>query len=437
MLLRTTPRPLRHIPAVVAFWSIALATFDPRLGSPVLGVTAAAVGVGLLLRRPFARPMGMGLAGAWVLDALLPGLSLPDWSSVEVACAGLGVLALVTLLFAPARERHGARGALAAAAVGLMATRVAWHGYDELWVLRDHALTLAALGGAGLLAIRRPREAASLVVALGVVSLIGWPLRLDDPLVYLMVASWWWVAEHGLRGVEDRARPAGRWARHARWGSAAALICAASTLGWSELRWGVSSALHLGFLLTLGGALLALAWGLGRGRAWAAPLAVGVGAGTFVYGWWSFGAGSYLLFVPAILLAPGLGRLDAYRGVALAGLGVALVGGAHYAFFRNAWGDPGNAALALAGLGAIGAGAVGLSRGRTWGVLASLAALGLLVVSQQAISGLSAFDRAPGCLLLEPFPVHVAFGGLAVTLAVYARPLIVAARAAARPPGEI
>lgn len=435
--VRLSPHLLRTAPAVVAFATIALATVDARFGSPVLGVGAIAVAIGLAFGRGFARPLGFGLVLLPLCDvASRVGYAseLPSLFSTAVGVAALALLAAVTLAVA-APSGRSARAALAWVAVGAIVWRMS-HGEIASTVRRE--LVLLALLAAAAVATRwRPRLAASLTIALGVVAAMSARLELDEWRWIPSVAGAWWIAEHGLRAWETRTTSAAdagpRWTR---WAAAASLPAMPATYVVDVATspypvWGFTYT----FVASCVGFAAVCAYGLVRRRAWAIPVTVGFSSGALLYWSWLLGSDPLVwsLVLPGVLVAPRLRHLDGRRALALVGLGAAIFGGAHYAFFTNAYGDPGDALLAIAGLGAVALASVGLARSRTWGLFAALAGLALLVVSTQAVSGPSAFDRIGGCMVHTPYPFAITMAGLALTLGLYAAPLARALRRAARP----
>lgn len=420
MRLPRTPEHLRHIPATLTFGGIAAASVDPRFGSPALGVAAAAVAVGLLLKKSFAKPMGAGLAASWLLF-LVFAHELPQWTSPEWALAELGVIALSVLAFTQKLGRMSARGTLACASAGLVVGLLRWHRYDELWVLERQLPTLAVLAGAGLLAIFRPRPAASLVVALAGASAFRLP---QSWLALIVVAAAWWLAEYGIRAYEQRPTAPSRFAGLARGLGGLGLV------GWAvlALRPYLEHGAHLSSATWIASVVLVGALGVAilARREWAAPLAVGLGLTQLA----NLGARADLaMVVAALLLAPAVPRLDARRGLALVGAGAAAWVAFGYVGGANMTRDPGNIVLAAVGLASSVAAVWGFARSRTWGVVAAGVAFVSLFASTQAISGTSAhYTQAVSCFVINHFPAEVAVAALLLPLAAYARPVIGALR---------
>lgn len=422
-----TPDHLRHVPAAFAFAAIAFSTVDPRWGSPVLGLSAAGVAVGLLCKHGFAKPFGAGLAASWLLFLVFPTF-FPEWMSPVWACAGLGAIALGTLWFTPRFGRVSARGALACAAAGLMIGTLRWHGYDELWVLGAQLPKLGALALAGLLAFFRPREAAALVVGAAAMSVLGLFEETGWRLVPLLGASAW-ISEHALRAYEERPTAATRFERPAGWLAVATFLgLIGLTLRFTlSQRWIAGD--DLAGLCAMVGLFGVVVAGFVRRSAWAAPLGVGLGLGALLWGGrlMSFADG-WLPVIASVLLAPSLARLPSRRGLGLAGLGVAL--GAGVAFLAS-WGahDDLGFGLLAAAAALVGLGVVGFARGRTWALLAAGAAV-VPLYAAGVVFGQASLATMFTCTPAGAFPSALALGGVFVALAAYGGPVLRALREA-------
>ncbi|MGE0785739.1 MAG: hypothetical protein AB7S26_08625 [Sandaracinaceae bacterium] len=420
LTLRRGSLELRHIPAVIAFWSIAIATIDPRLENLPLTLVALAVGGGLALRSGAARAVGFGVAIGWILPNV-DSLAF-SWTTIRTAYLALGVLTTISLAFVRPREPLSARNGLAFGALGLAVTCS-----PELLVEplgRGLGLSLLAAVALGLARVR-PREAASLLLTAGLLGAFmdGELLpNTPQPLSFGLAAVAWWMSEHTLRAVEGAPPSDVRFRRASMIVAAVALLAGGvAHLAFEAMpydAWSTAS------LAGWGLGLVASVLGLAVGAAWAPALALGVSVGSILLGFDLAVLGSAAAAI--LLLSPWLatGSPEGRRNAAIVLTGAALAAGLAYATFRNRLFDPGNAVLA--GLAVIVhlIALVGLVRSRTWGIAALVPALLLYVASTQAFAGPSVFDRGwMGCMSPSPIEIDGAIAGLGLAFALYAIPL--------------